>query len=113
MKNILLVAIAIFLFTSCFQKPWEKTDSGIIIHLRDKTGKSAKLLKLEPVTDQIIHVTASPATKFSKDKSLCVIDDPSREVKYDVIESNGALTLSTSKIKAVVSLNTGQVIYKD
>jgi alpha-D-xyloside xylohydrolase len=113
MKNILLLTIATFLFISCFQKTWEKTDGGIIIHLKDKSGKGAKLLKLEPVNDQIIHVIASPTSKFSKDKSLCVIGAPSQEVKYDVTESDNTLCLTTAKIKAVVSLNTGQIVFKN
>jgi alpha-D-xyloside xylohydrolase len=113
MKNILLLTIATFLFTSCIQKRWEKTDNGIIIHLKDKSGKGAKLLKLEPVNDQIIHVIASPTTKISKDKSLCVVGAPSQEIKYDVTESNNTLSLSTAKIKAVVSLSTGQIVFKN
>jgi alpha-D-xyloside xylohydrolase len=113
MKNILFLAVAAFIFTSCHQKAWEKTEEGVIIHLKNNMGKGTKLLKLEPVNDQIFRVIASPGTRISKDKSLCVLDNDRSGIKFDVTGDDNSVIISTSEIKAVISLKTGQIIFKD
>jgi Alpha-glucosidases, family 31 of glycosyl hydrolases len=113
MKNILPVIIAASLLCSCNQNTWMKTESGIIVRLNDKTGHDARFLKIEPVSENIIHVIASPANKPSPDKSLCVISSPRPGLKYNVTISGDTLILSTSVLKAEVSLSTGQVIFRN
>ncbi|MCJ7448417.1 MAG: DUF5110 domain-containing protein [Bacteroidales bacterium] len=113
MKNILFIAVLTFLFASCHQNVWEKTKDGVIIHLKDKTGNGTRMLKLEPVSDQIIHVMASPAAGLSKEKSLCVIDNAPSGIKFDVTGSDDTVILATSKIKAVILLPEGQIVFKD
>jgi alpha-D-xyloside xylohydrolase len=113
MRNLILVLSALVLFASCSEDVWEKTGNGIVIHLKDQSGKGARLLKLIPVTGRIIHVIASPVGDISEDKSLCVFDRLPAEIEYDVSVGGDTLILSTSEIKAQVSLTTGQIIFKD
>jgi alpha-D-xyloside xylohydrolase len=113
MKNILLFAIAALISFSCSDKAWERTDKGIIVYLKDKPDNGARIIKLEPVNDRIIHVVASPKNKFTENKSLSVINTGNGNIRFDVTESAGKLIMSLPEIKAEVSLKTGQVIFKD
>ena len=113
MRNILLIVIAPFLFSSCFQQGWRKTNNGVIIRLKNENSSGARKMNLEVINNKIIHVVASPETDFSKAKSLCVIENASSSTPFKVTGDVGRLILSTSDIKAVVSLTTGQVVFKD
>jgi alpha-D-xyloside xylohydrolase len=113
MKNVLLVFIAAFMLSSCNHKPWVKTESGVIVHLKDKTGNGTRFLMLEPVNDRIIHVIASPGTKPSSGKSLCVVPSSGKWTKYNVKDSGDTLLISTSSLIAEVSLSTGQVVFRN
>jgi len=66
---------------------------------------------LEPINDRIIHVIASPGTKPSSDKSLCVVAFPLKGIKYNISDSGDTLVLSTSALKAQVSISTGQITF--
>lgn len=113
MRNTLFLIIATLFATSCNQGNWIKTGSGVAVRLDDKTGHGAKLIKLEPVNERIIHVIASHANKSLPDKSLCVTASRLPDLKYSVTTSGDTLILSTSAVKAEVSLVNGQVIFRD
>ena len=113
MRNLLLVLLSVVLFSACIRDVWEKTGDGVIIHLNNDNGKGARLLKLAPVTDRIIHVIATPVQGFSKGKSLCVFDKLPSDIDFDVTATDDTLILSTSKMKVLVSLTTGQITFKD
>jgi alpha-D-xyloside xylohydrolase len=103
----------VLLLGACSQQVWEKTSNGVLLHPKSKTEKSAKAIRLEVVNDQIIRVVASPTDQFSTSKSLCVVDQSSAPTKFEVAEQNDSIILSTSKIKAKVSIETGSVVFYD
>jgi len=112
MKIKFLLASALFLFTMCSQPSWNKRDNMVVIKLKP-VNTETRLLKLEVVNDEIIHVVASPGKEFSAAKSLCVIDLNLPVPEFDVKQVNGSVIVSTGKIRASVSLATGQVIFAD
>jgi len=113
MKNIVSLFLAIFLLTSCAEKKWEKSDDGVIIHTKGKTGEHTRLIKIEPVSNRIFHVIASPQRSFSKDRSLCVYEQPGPRPAFVVNENGDYLIIATPEIKASVSLITGAVAFTD
>ena len=113
MKKILFLSMAVLFLASCSQKAWEKTSMGVLIHPTSKFEKGAQTIALEVINEQIIRVVASPTDEFSKAKSLCVVENAARPVKFDVVEKNDSIILSTSKVKAKVSLVTGEVKFYD
>jgi alpha-D-xyloside xylohydrolase len=113
MKNIISLFLTIFLFTSCSEKKWEKSATGVIIRLQDRTGKGARLVSLEPVSDHIIRVVASPEKTFSTAKSLCVYSQPELSKAFDISESGDSVIITTREIKASASLTTGAVTFRD
>ena len=85
----------------------------MVIKLKGEAGKTTRLLKVEVINDQIMHVVASPSENISAEKSLIVIDRPESNPSFFIAANKNNLVLSTSKIKARVSLNTGQVVFCD
>jgi alpha-D-xyloside xylohydrolase len=113
MRNLLFIPAAILLLNTCSQTIWEKTDDGVIIKLKSKSSEIPHRMKLEVINDQIIRVIASPVNSFSNERSLCVIDRSSPVPAFSVKQLKDSLIVTTEKIKAKVSLVTGQVIFCD
>ena len=111
MKKLVLLSAVVFLFTTCSQTTWEKKDNGVIIRLKSKNTESARQMKLDVISNEIIHVVASPVNGFSDEKSLCVINSNSSAPVFDVKQVIDTLILSTSEIKAKVSLSSGQIMF--
>lgn len=55
-------------FSSCSNKSYEKTDTGIIVKVNDSTK-----VRLEVLSSDIIRVTATADKDFSTKKSLVVL----------------------------------------
>ena len=113
MKRILYFTFASLFLSACSQQVWEKTPKGVVVHPKSKTESSARTVSLEVVNDEIVHVLASPTDQFSSAKSLCVVDQPTNTIPFDVTEQNDSLILSTTKVKATVSLSSGAVVFYD
>ncbi|HUV01363.1 MAG TPA: TIM-barrel domain-containing protein [Bacteroidales bacterium] len=113
MKKLLFLSAAALLFISCSQTTWEKTDNGVVVRLNSKNTGVPKLMKLEVITDEIIHVIAAPVNKLSDEKSLCVIDGSSTFPDFAVRQVIDTLILSTSGLKAKVLLASGQILFCD
>lgn len=88
---------------------WEKTATGVIIN---PTSAAAHKVRLEVMTDGIIHVTASVDGNLDPQKSLLVQVKP-EQTKFDVTTSGDTLTLKTDKVSADVSLSSGKVVFHD
>jgi alpha-D-xyloside xylohydrolase len=113
MRKLTLFFAMVLLLGACSQKVWEKTSSGVLLYPKSKSEKGAKAIKLEVVNDQIIRVVASPGEQFSTAKSLCVVDQTTTPVNFEVTEQNDSIILSTSKVKAKASLTSGAVVFYD
>lgn len=111
---LLLLSSLLFSFTP-IDPPgdYSKLDDGIIVRLKKKALNGARLVKLQAVTDRIIHVTASPLDSFVQNRSLMVVNTKRPPVKWDIKESGEAITLYTSSISASISLATGQISFTD
>jgi len=113
MTRLLLLTAVFLLFSSSSDKTWEKTSNGVVINLKSEGDKTAKLIKLEVINEQIIHVVATPNGSFSEQKSLTAIERPASNPAFEVEADKDNLVLSTSKINAMISLTTGQIVFSD
>jgi len=113
MNKLLILSVLGFLVTGCSSQGWEEIPSGVVINLKGKTGQDTRKLKLEVINDQIIHIVASPVAGFSGDKSLIVDGSRIESPSFEVETAGDTLVISTSKIKARVSLITGQIVFYD
>lgn len=93
-------------------KDYEQTTSGIEIPIQH-SASGIKKVKLQPVSDQIIHVTASATAQFPEDKSLMAIKLSDPDVKFTTTTAQDVVILSTSSLKVEVSTKTGLITFRD
>ncbi|MBN2522917.1 MAG: DUF5110 domain-containing protein [Bacteroidales bacterium] len=112
MKRIFSLSVMISLFMiSCSVKQYKEFDDGVLVTLHDSLA--TKKIKLEVVSENIIHVLAGPTDQFSSDTSLMVIDKPDSKADWDLKEQNDHLVLSTRSLQVKLSLITGEINFYD
>ncbi|RZK99269.1 MAG: DUF4968 domain-containing protein, partial [Pedobacter sp.] len=93
-------------------KDYNQTATGIDIPVANSiTG--INVIRLQPVTDQVVHVTAINGTVFPAENSLMSVKPSAADVKFSVKSENGLVVLSTAALKVEVSIETGLITYKD
>ncbi len=115
-KQLLIIGTSVLLSSmlwSCSDSGYKVIDNGIVVQLEQKQSSDASLVKLEVVSDDIIRVVATPEKEFSERKSLIIVPQKNNNVKYDVVKENNEVVITTSKVKATVSLITGKVKFFD
>jgi alpha-D-xyloside xylohydrolase len=85
----------------------ERTADGVIITPAE--GPAARV-RLQVMNERIIRVTAIPTETFDVPSSLQVVAR-SGQVEFRVGQAEGVLSLSTSRVRAQVSLRTGLVTF--
>jgi len=111
-KLIFFFSISVLSF-SCTQPGWVRKDNSVIIRLKPENSGSARLIRIEILRDDIIHVTASPVNSFSKEKSLCVIPTENISTGFSVRQIIDTLLIMTSRSQVKVSLTSGKIRYLD
>ncbi|WP_442588059.1 glycoside hydrolase family 31 protein [Pedobacter sp. AW31-3R] len=88
-----------------------KSDSGIDIPVHNSvTG--IKKIRLQPVSDRIIHVTAVATEDFPADRSLMSVSQFSN-TPFTAITDHDLVVLTTAALKVEVSPETGLITYRD
>lgn len=90
---------------------YKKLDNGILISVpQDETSSS---IKLEVVSDKIIHVVAAENSAAVSPKSLIVVSEKPQAVKWTVTQKGEELFLNTASLIVQVSLKSGAINFKD
>lgn len=106
--------VLLFFFTlPCFAGQIERLDDGLLVRLKQPAPGGARQVKLQVVTDRIIHVSASAEDTFSSTPSLMVTATGRDGVKWDASENNDEVVLRTDALSVTVALNSGRVIFRD
>lgn len=118
MKKSIPFSLAVFILTafiSCTKKSdFEKLDDGVIVHLKDNAGQPAKIVKVQVISDNIIHIFASVADSVSTEKSLAVLPPKSSNPSgWRVEENEHEISVLTSSLRVKVSLASGEVSFTD
>jgi alpha-D-xyloside xylohydrolase len=109
MKKLYPIIIVSALLVSCSQKgDFRKTRDGLIVTLPRKGG-----VKLQVVSDEIIHVTATPSDSFPKAESLVALSGLDLKSSWSVEETDNEVSLVTASLRARVSLANGSVTFTD
>ncbi|HEY8937706.1 MAG TPA: PA14 domain-containing protein, partial [Cyclobacteriaceae bacterium] len=111
--RLLVLANIVFLATlfSCSQKlSYDKLDDGVIVHVK---GVQARQIRLEVISENIIHVQATPEDSFSTEKSLVVLPESKQPTNWKLIEHDKDVVVATPALHAMVSLLTGEVSFTD
>lgn len=100
------------LLDSCNDKVFQPTENGVIVRIQQKNENQPQLVRLQVVGEKLIHVSATPLGKFSKEKSLIAIP-PEEQVPFTVLQSGDTISVSTQEVKASVLSSTGEVWFTD
>jgi alpha-D-xyloside xylohydrolase len=87
--------------TSCRTTPYQKIGDGLIVNISNPGDKANYSVRLQVVTDNIIHVTAIPGDKFADDKSLIVLDTITPRAKFTVSAKGDTIILKTTSVHAI------------
>lgn len=107
----LLFALAVIV--SCKTSSYEKISDGMIVHIPKTDSIAAQSIRLQVVTNSIIHVTSVPGNDFPDEKSLMVLDTLTSRAAFSIAEKGDTVVLKTALLNAMVLTATGQVIFTD
>lgn len=100
---LILTLISAVLLFGCKSTSYKKTDNGIIVDN----------IRLQPINDKVIQVSAIPKGEFSTEESLITDPELTFSGDFTVSEDYEFVTLSTKEIDAKVSKATGEVSFFD
>ncbi|MDE3236661.1 MAG: DUF4968 domain-containing protein [Bacteroidota bacterium] len=92
---------------------YQKVDDGVVIHIKKPFSNSARLIKLQVITDNIIRVLASLTDTFASRKSLMVAETKRKAVEWRLKENDTYIIVSTARVNANFNKNTGSVFFTD
>jgi alpha-D-xyloside xylohydrolase len=117
MKRTLLFLslLYVFTFTDLLAAPpsYIQTKDGVIIFTDPIFTGSAKAVKLEVVSDNIIRVIAASGNEIIAAQSLVTIYSKKLDVSWNVVSPKETLTLKIKKLTAIVDLKTGAITFRD
>ncbi len=87
MKQLFLFMLIGILAVSCSQKNWEQTQDAVIVYPQQTGDQEVKAIKITPVHDEIIRVSASASKTFSTSESLITV--PQEETVSFQVEEDG------------------------
>lgn len=112
-SKIIGFGLACVALTHCSSSTTKKIDNGVVLQLKKTDKTEAKEIKLEVINDKIIRVSAVPNNTFPERKSLIRVPFAGKTPAYTFDENQQQLSVSTQKIKAVVSKQSGEVVFTD
>jgi alpha-D-xyloside xylohydrolase len=108
---ILLLALGGLFLVACHSSSVVQNEDGISI--RFKADNAAKVIRLQVITDDIIHVSASPSQTLSARESLIAVYPETQKTGWSFVQSDKEVQLITATTVATVSLQTGEVVFSD
>jgi len=95
-------------------KSFKKLDNGVLVELEQKVASDPQFVKLQVVTGNIIHISATPAKEFADTKSLMVLENAAKaKTPWSLKETKEGLVLLTDKLQVKVARSTGEVAFYD
>lgn len=109
----LIYLLAIIISPACTTNPYKTTNNGVIVRVQNPVANGAKQVRLQVINEKIIRVSATPENKFPNRNSLIVVPQQNKTVPFTVKQNDENLEVSTGIVKAIVSLQTGSVVFVD
>lgn len=101
--------------TACHREPYSIKDNVVTIHLSDPEPSGTKMLRLTAVTDKVIHVSATPDSRWHDKASLITVEQNGNQESTwtTVTQDDDTLVVRTSEVVAHISLKTGSLRFTD
>ncbi|MDR2057617.1 MAG: DUF4968 domain-containing protein [Dysgonamonadaceae bacterium] len=101
------------LITACGSPPVQKLPDGVVVRPSNRTTNGVRQVRLQVITDDIIHVTATPDKHFPEEKSLIAVYPDTKTQGWDIKEAKDQVVLQTATLKALISKKTGEICFTD
>ncbi len=92
---------------------YSKLSDGVLINIKGNAKNDARIMKVQVVTGNILHISASPVDSFVAEKSLMLLEVNPPPASWTVKEMNGIIILSTESVNANISISTGEINFTD
>ena len=114
MKRLIAILSLVSFFALCSCEPlsYQKDESGVTVKINYPVEKGPTLVRLEVVSDKIIHVSATPENRFRDPESLVVLPHH-EDTEFLIHEETDRLTIETQYLRAHVIVRTGEIIFED
>lgn len=101
--------------TACHREPYSIKDNVVTIHPSDPEPSGTKMLRLTAVTDKVIHVSATPDSRWHDKASLITVEQNGNQESTwtTVTQDDDTLVVRTSEVVAHISLKTGSLRFTD
>lgn len=93
-------------------KDFVKTGDGIEVNVRHSVTGIRKI-RLQPVSDRIIHVTAISGSEFPQERTLMSLKPSNPSMKFTAASAGDRVLLNTSALQVEISTESGLISYKD
>ena len=109
--------LSFLLFLFCFasnaqSQNVQKTANGVLINLKGDIPNNAKQIKLEVISDKIIHVLAGVDDNLIEPITLIRVPVVSKS-NFSTLQSGDVVSLKTASLIVKVSLKTGSISFTD
>ena len=102
----------LMLLASCAGRDYSVSGGGVTIKVCQADTSSPALIRIKPVGEKIIRISATPGDKFNDRTSLVVLPQKER-VPFDVKQTDGLVNVTTSGLTVSVSLADGHLTFYD
>jgi alpha-D-xyloside xylohydrolase len=104
------IFILFFGLVACTNPQFQIEENGIVLSPAGQTKK----IKIKVLSDEIIHVLATPEEYFSKRESLILSHNmPEKKVDWSFTDEGELLKLTTAKLTVAVHKKTGAITFYD
>ena len=110
MKNTCYWLLALWMLASCSSSGYRKTENGVIVSLNASDRGAARMVRVEVMGEQLMHVSATPEKVWSDAQSLVVVGQPDA-TPFTVGEEGDEVTLATARLTARIDRTTGRVCF--
>ena len=108
--TILLLAFSSVCLVACRQTTHQTTANGLVATIQQGPTKA---VKLEVVTDDVIHVMASPTGSFKEDVNLIKDKKALPDPVFEVEKMGDTLLLRTATTRVYLLSSTGKIWFTD
>ena len=106
MRKPIVLLMLIALLASCAKQ------EGVVVRVTEPQANGPKMVRLLPISDAIIRVSATAEDAFADQPSLMIVDQPAMP-EYQVEQRGDTFVLSTAALRAYVLQTNGQVWFTD
>ncbi len=112
-KIKVLLILLFVLMSGCTEFAFERQPDGVLIKFDKQKATDPEIMKVQVCTKNALRVVALPTSEFSSRESLIVDKDEFEPVPFTLEEKDSIVRISTEKLTAEVSKNTGEIAFYD